>query len=137
MGGYRNKNVDEQEISILVGRNLKRLRLVRGMSQEKLADELGVTFQQVQKYEKGTNRIAAPKMLKAARILECGILNLYDGCGAPDGTSTVVPDLSSTGLRLAITMTRLPQAKQETILQVARIIAKDNSRETEFSAAAE
>ena len=43
----------------LVGRNIRVLRLAKGLSQTKLADALGVTFQQVQKYEKGTNRVAA------------------------------------------------------------------------------
>lgn len=49
------------------------------MSQERLADSLGITFQQVQKYEKGVNRIAASRLLDISRVLKTPILRFYDG----------------------------------------------------------
>jgi transcriptional regulator with XRE-family HTH domain len=49
------------------------------MSQEKLAKLLGLTFQQIQKYEKGVNRIGAGRLFDLARILDVGILYFYDG----------------------------------------------------------
>ena len=53
-----------------VGSRLRMQRLLKGMSQEKLGDALGLTFQQVQKYEKGTNRIGASRLQHIAQILE-------------------------------------------------------------------
>jgi transcriptional regulator with XRE-family HTH domain len=50
-----------------------------GMSQEKLADALGLTFQQVQKYEKGTNRIGASRLLHIAGILDVSIEFFFEG----------------------------------------------------------
>lgn len=49
------------------------------MSQERLADLLGVTFQQVQKYEKGINRIAASRLLDCARALEMPVADFFEG----------------------------------------------------------
>src|SRR4051794_16759476 len=49
------------------------------MSQEKLADQLGLTFQQVQKYEKGANRISVSRLIEIAKILEVGTEYFLDG----------------------------------------------------------
>jgi len=54
-------------------------RIMLGMSQEKLADALGLTFQQVQKYEKGVNRIGASRLLHIAGILDVSIEFFFEG----------------------------------------------------------
>jgi len=56
-------------IDVEVGLNLRRLRRVRGLSQADVGDALGITFQQVQKYERGANRVSASMLVKAARFL--------------------------------------------------------------------
>ena len=53
-----------------VGQRVRMRRLMLGMSQEKLGDAIGLTFQQVQKYEKGTNRISASRMHQIANVLQ-------------------------------------------------------------------
>ena len=53
-----------------VGSRVRMRRMMLGMSQEKLGEELGLTFQQVQKYEKGTNRISASRLQHISHILE-------------------------------------------------------------------
>lgn len=68
-------------VDVQVGRNIRRARTVRGMSQESLADGLEITFQQVQKYEKGSNRVSASKLLGIAGILGVSIETLFDGTG--------------------------------------------------------
>jgi transcriptional regulator with XRE-family HTH domain len=70
-------NVDRK-----LGERVRARRLEIGMSQERLADLLGLTFQQVQKYEKGVNRIAASRLLDIATALETPIAHFYDGLGA-------------------------------------------------------
>ena len=62
----------------LVGRNIRILRLAKGLSQTELADALGVTFQQVQKYEKGTNRVGSGRLLKISAILGVKITDFFE-----------------------------------------------------------
>jgi transcriptional regulator with XRE-family HTH domain len=62
-----------------VGSRLRMRRMILGMSQEKLADALGLTFQQVQKYEKGTNRISASRLQAISQILGTPVHFFFDG----------------------------------------------------------
>src|SRR5580693_9094337 len=62
-----------------VGSRVRMRRMMLGMSQEKLGNNLGLTFQQVQKYEKGTNRIGASRLQQIAQILEVPVSFFFDG----------------------------------------------------------
>lgn len=62
-----------------LGQRVRTRRLEIGMSQERLAEALGLTFQQVQKYEKGVNRIAASTLLRIADALEFPVGRFYRG----------------------------------------------------------
>jgi len=61
-----------------VGRRIRARRVAKQMSQMDLAGRLGLTFQQVQKYEKGTNRVAAGRLKRIAKILDVPILYFFD-----------------------------------------------------------
>src|ERR1700744_3100536 len=67
-----------------VGNRVRIRRMLIGMSQEKLGDLLGLTFQQVQKYEKGVNRIGAGRLFEMSRILGVPIDFFYDGVSTTD-----------------------------------------------------
>ncbi len=67
------------EIDRHIGKRVRARRILLGMSQEKLADALGLTFQQVQKYEKGVNRIGASRLLHMAAILDVNIEFFFEG----------------------------------------------------------
>lgn len=62
-----------------VGKQLKARRTLLGISQEKLADAVGVTFQQVQKYERGANRVSASRLFSFSKILDVNIDYFYNG----------------------------------------------------------
>jgi transcriptional regulator with XRE-family HTH domain len=62
-----------------IGSRMRMRRMLIGMSQEKLGEMLGLTFQQVQKYEKGTNRISVARMIEIAKILGVDIHFFFDG----------------------------------------------------------
>jgi transcriptional regulator with XRE-family HTH domain len=62
-----------------IGQRVRARRLEIGMSQERLAELLGVTFQQVQKYEKGVNRIAASRLFDIAAALELPVARFFEG----------------------------------------------------------
>ena len=68
-----------------VGSRVRMRRMMIGMSQERLGDALGLTFQQVQKYEKGTNRIGASRLQQIAEILQVPVSYFFEG--APGQTS--------------------------------------------------
>jgi transcriptional regulator with XRE-family HTH domain len=62
-----------------VGKKLKQLRVLRGMTQTEVAQGLGISFQQVQKYELGRNRISASKLFEISRILNVAPSNFFEG----------------------------------------------------------
>ncbi|MGH1376653.1 MAG: helix-turn-helix domain-containing protein [Alphaproteobacteria bacterium] len=65
-----------------VGAQLRICRNLAGISQEKLAEAIGVTFQQIQKYERGTNRVSASRLFQFAAILDVKIDYFYEGINA-------------------------------------------------------
>ncbi len=73
-----------------VGARVRSRRLLLGMSQEKLGDALGLTFQQVQKYEKGVNRIGASRMQHLSEILKVPIAFFYEGVPAAGARSSQI-----------------------------------------------
>src|SRR5882672_4794998 len=77
-----------------IGRKIRALRLERGLSQSNLADGIGLTFQQVQKYEKGTNRVSAGRLQRIADILNIPVTFFFTGMG----TRAKKRDASDTGL---------------------------------------
>lgn len=71
-----------------VGSRVRMRRILLGMSQEKLGEALGLTFQQVQKYEKGTNRIGASRLQQISKTLNVPPSFFFDGAPNDDGTSS-------------------------------------------------
>ena len=69
-----------------VGSRVRMRRMMLSMSQEKLGDALGLTFQQVQKYEKGTNRIGASRLQQISNILQVPVSFFFDGAPHVPGT---------------------------------------------------
>jgi transcriptional regulator with XRE-family HTH domain len=69
-----------------VGRRLRQRRIALGISQEQLGAELGLTFQQIQKYEKGQNRISAGRLFKIATILSVSVEHFFEGLANGDAT---------------------------------------------------
>lgn len=63
----------------LIGGNLRKLRTLRGMSQTALGDAIGLTFQQVQKYEKGTNRMGGSRVVQMCHVLRVQQSRLFEG----------------------------------------------------------
>ena len=75
-------------IDVLVGQNIRICRLQKGLSQGELGRRIGVTFQQVQKYEKGANRVGASRLTQIADVLGVPIPTLFDGAPTAGQTQT-------------------------------------------------
>jgi len=71
-------------VDIYVGSRLRMRRLMLGLSQEKLASAIGLTFQQIQKYEKGTNRIGASRLFQLANALSTNVQYFYENIQSAD-----------------------------------------------------
>lgn len=65
-------------VDIYVGEKLKKRRKLLGLSQTQMADMLGISFQQIQKYEKGTNRISASRLVDLSNVLEVNITYFFN-----------------------------------------------------------
>ena len=76
----RKRRAGAEDVEI--GRKIRALRLERGLSQSGLADGIDLTFQQVQKYEKGTNRVSAGRLQRIADLLNTPVMFFYGGMGA-------------------------------------------------------
>src|SRR5438128_310582 len=74
-----------------VGSRVRMRRVLIGMSQERLGDALGLTFQQVQKYEKGTNRIGASRLQQIAGVLEVSPAFFFENLSTPSDTADGIP----------------------------------------------
>jgi transcriptional regulator with XRE-family HTH domain len=105
-----------------VGSRVRMRRIMLGMSQEKLGEALGLTFQQIQKYEKGTNRVGASRIQQISDVLQVPVSFLFEGGpsssagtqGFVEGASpTYVSDFLATSEGLALTraFTRINDAK--------------------------
>ncbi len=85
--------MDFRSVDKYVGSRVRGRRMALGISQTKLANELGVSFQQVQKYEKGSNRISASKLLATSHLLERPVSYFFDGADEVGGREKgLVPD---------------------------------------------
>ncbi|MFD2235400.1 helix-turn-helix domain-containing protein [Phaeospirillum tilakii] len=74
----RTRSGRPNPIDVHVGERLRLRRMLLGLSQEALAGQLGLTFQQIQKYESGTNRIGASRLYDLARVLEVAVDYFYE-----------------------------------------------------------
>lgn len=112
-------------VDLRVGQNVRRLRMLRGLSQTAVANAVGITFQQIQKYEKGTNRISASMMHDIAKTLDVDILAFFSETDAEtDSKAFTIPDtgelFSKLDLRVLEKIARIenPEIKKQIIMLI-------------------
>jgi transcriptional regulator with XRE-family HTH domain len=131
-------------IDLHVGSRVRLRRMLLGLSQEKLADQLGLTFQQVQKYEKGINRIGASRLFDLAQVLSVPVQFFYDdapvavtaehAAGEPSVAARPVDDdlvdflHSREGIELTKAFLRISDQKvRRSIVELVRALAGDET----------
>ena len=121
-------------IDIQVGNRVRIRRMLIGMSQERLGDLLGLTFQQVQKYEKGVNRIGAGRLFEVSRILNVPVDFFYEGVATaqpgmrePEGAAPVMEFVSSgEGLQLSLAFMKIKDTKvRKRVLDLVKSLAEE------------
>ena len=86
------------KVDVHVGSRLRALRIAKGLSQSNVAEHVGITFQQIQKYERGANRIGASRLYEFGQMLGVNIASFFAGLDLPDYQDEI---LSSPALRAA------------------------------------
>ncbi|WP_137388316.1 helix-turn-helix domain-containing protein [Rhodoligotrophos defluvii] len=133
-------------IDVHVGSRVRMRRMLIGMSQEKLGEQLGLTFQQVQKYEKGSNRVSASRLYQMGRILGVNVQYFFDelphttvsaalepGFAESAGEPIIMDFLtSSEGLQLnkAFTQIKDPGVRRK-VVELVRTLAGENTEREE------
>jgi len=124
---------------IHVGSRIRMRRNILGMSQEKLGESLGITFQQIQKYEKGTNRVGASRLQAIASILDVPVAFFFaevpgresalDGLSEGDGSRFVIDFVNSgEGLQLNRAFARIADAKvRRKVVELVKALASEES----------
>ena len=127
-------------VDLHVGARIRMRRKVLGVSQEKLADELGLTFQQVQKYERGANRVSASKLYEIARALSAPVSYFFEGLSQTTGEATLgggraeasMHDFLMTpeGLELAAAFPRIKRGRiRRRLLDLVRSMIEDEAED--------
>jgi transcriptional regulator with XRE-family HTH domain len=124
-------------MDIHVGRRVRAARIAHGVSQERLGNAVGVTFQQIQKYEKGVNRIGTGRLHDFARFLQVPVTYFFEGAGKSpstaggSGMSAITEALSTKeGVRIAIALSRIKNPiLRRRIADVLEAIVQEDSEE--------
>jgi len=134
------KKKQPNPIDIHVGSRIRLRRTMLGMSQEKLGESLGITFQQVQKYEKGTNRVGASRLQNIASILNVPVSFFFEDApddsaasgasGMEENSSTYVVSFlsSSEGLQLNRAFVKIADPKvRRRIIDLVKSLAEEEA----------
>lgn len=115
------------EIDIHVGQRLRLARVLRGLSQDELGKKVGVTFQQIQKYERGANRVSAGRLVALAKALDLEILFFFQDLEqAQGGSDRTLPlsELSDEDIDVVDALTKIANPKlKKTLLKLISELA--------------
>jgi transcriptional regulator with XRE-family HTH domain len=124
-------------IDLHVGSRVRLRRKVLGVSQESLAADLGLTFQQIQKYERGTNRVSASKLYEIARSLQTTTSYFFEGFADPNSGEAKTPEyieekaavdflMTPEGLEMAALFPKIAKGKvRRRILDLVRAVSEE------------
>jgi transcriptional regulator with XRE-family HTH domain len=134
MNDERSANAVDRRL----GQRVRTRRLEIGMSQERLAEILGVTFQQVQKYEKGVNRIAASRLFSISSALEMPIARFFEGlspvrrgAGVAEDTGEYLQDALATpeGMQIMTLFASIQNPKvRRRVVDLVRALAEEETQ---------
>ena len=124
---HRSTRPRPQDVDRHVGARLRERRLMLGMSQQQMAELIGVTYQQAHKYEKGVNRVASGRLYAIAQALGVEVGYFYEGLGAEADAFAPTPKQ-----RLLLELTRsfthiADRRQQEAVCSLARALANFDS----------
>ena len=129
-GGIRKRRAGAEDVEI--GRKIRALRLERGLSQSNLGEGIGLTFQQVQKYEKGTNRVSAGRLQRIADMLNIPVTFFYGGMSSrAKKREAGDPDFSFMQTRGAVRILRAYSEIESRSTKYALVVLAESLRNKE------
>ena len=122
--GSRRSSSRTQEIDRHVGARVRERRIMMGLTQQQLADLLGVTYQQAHKYERGINRVSAGRLYEVSQVLSVPVSFFFDGL--QDDAARAASPRERMCLELARNFSHIPNERhQEALSQLARVLANE------------
>jgi transcriptional regulator with XRE-family HTH domain len=113
-------------VDVHVGKRIRHRRWMVGMTQQQLADSVGIKFQQIQKYETGMNRVSASRLWDIARTLSVPINFFFEGLGADtDSEPSLETDLlaNKEAMELVRAYYAIPEAQRKRLFDLARVLS--------------
>jgi transcriptional regulator with XRE-family HTH domain len=128
-------------VDVYVGAQIRAHRKRKGVSQELLSQALGVSFQQVQKYENGTNRVSASMLSRTAHALGIGVERLFPSIDREGAAETICPTdrmaAMTGGIELAEAFIALPTIARSSLVNIAGALSLAFARQAEEDAEAD
>lgn len=115
-------------VDVHVGKRVRHRRWMLGMTQQQLADKVGIKFQQIQKYETGMNRISASRLWDIAEAMDVSIAFFFEGfdeeVDARPADATVIGDLAADkeAIELVRTYNSIPEEQRRRLFDLARVL---------------
>ncbi|MBW7056687.1 helix-turn-helix domain-containing protein [Paracoccus bogoriensis] len=112
-------------VDVHVGKRIRHRRWMIGMTQQQLADRVGIKFQQIQKYETGMNRVSASRLWDIARALDVPVSFFFEGLQDGAASDFVEGDIFADreALQLVRAYYAMPEAQRRQIFELARVLS--------------
>lgn len=115
-------------VDVHVGKRIRHRRWMIGMTQQQLADKVGIKFQQIQKYETGMNRVSASRLWDIADALEVPVSFFFEGlAGEPPVTGVTAPATDLMADKEALALVRsyyaIPEAQRRRLFELAKVLS--------------
>ena len=121
-------DLNAADIDRHVGERIRRRRVMLGLTQEQLGEALGISYQQIQKYETGANRVSAGRLFMISQILETGVSNLFDGLG--EATDDDIVNTSRHVIELVRAFSKISDDKvRGSVMSLVRTLSDRESSE--------
>lgn len=119
-------NSHPDPVDVSVGARIRVARKTQGLSQQALAKAVGITFQQIQKYERGANRVSASMLVKIARTLDMPVAELFGATDSGRGLTDELADLlgQAGALELLRAYARLPRVSRPALVNFLGLLGQ-------------
>ena len=115
----------KHNVDVHVGKRIRHRRWMIGMTQQQLAEKVGISFQQIQKYETGMNRVSASRLWDIAQAVEVPVSFFFEGLDEGQHHDTVEGDIlaDKEALQLVRAYYAMPEAQRRQIFELARVLS--------------
>ncbi|MGR3485124.1 MAG: helix-turn-helix domain-containing protein [Paracoccaceae bacterium] len=112
-------------VDVHVGSRIRQRRWATGTTQQQLAEAVGIKFQQIQKYETGTNRVSASRLWDIAGVLDVPVSYFFEGLAETGDLDGAVPDpaVDREAMELLRSFSTIPEAQRRKLFDLARVLS--------------